>query len=108
MLTKEEQAFINYWQTNRFKKKRTVRQFTVGLPLGVLIMLALFANMITGWHKRADMALQNNGSLILVILIAAIGIVVFMTVFSMYHQWDQQEQKYQELLQKINKENNAA
>jgi len=108
MLTQEEQAFVNYWAEKRSQKKRSLRQFTVGLPLGVVIVFALFANMLTGWHKRADMALQNNSSLIMVILIAGFGIVIFMTLFSKYHQWDQHEQRYQELLQKANKKDQAA
>ena len=108
MLTQEEQAFIRYWAEKRNGKKRSLRQFTIGLPLGVIIVFALFANMLSGWHKRADMTLQNNSSLIMVILIAGFGIVVFMTIFSKYHQWDQQEQRYQELLQKANKNDHAA
>jgi uncharacterized membrane protein YdbT with pleckstrin-like domain len=102
MLTQEEKKFVEYWSVQRDKKKRSLRQVTVGLPLGVMIAVALLANIVTGWHKRADMALQNSGSLILVILIAIIGIVVFMTIFSLRHQWDQQEQRYQELLLKSN------
>ena len=102
MLTQEEQNFLEYWAVRREKKKRSIKHVTVGLPLGVLIAVALLANMVTGWHKRADMALQNSGSLILVILIAIIGIVVFMTIFSIRHQWEQQEQRYQELIQKSN------
>lgn len=85
-----------------------MRQFTIGLPLGVMIVLALFVNIVTGWHKRAAMALQNNASLIIVILIAAIAIVVFMTVFARNHEWDQQETRYQELLQKQKDSNGAA
>ncbi len=108
MLTPEEKAFIAFWAVRRTEKKKTFQQFTVGLPLGVMIVLALFVNVITGWHKRAAMALQNNASLIVVILIAAIAIVVFMTVFAKNHEWDQQEIRYQELLKKQNASDSAA
>lgn len=108
MLTPEEKAFIEYWSVRRTEKKKSIRQFTVGLPLGVMIVLALFVNVVTGWHKRAAMALQNNASLIMIILIAAIAIVVFMTVFARNHEWDQQEIRYQELLQKQKKSDSAA
>jgi hypothetical protein len=64
MLTQEEKKFVEYWSVQRDKKKRSLRQVTVGLPLGVMIAVALLANIVTGWHKRADMALQNSGSLI--------------------------------------------
>lgn len=108
MLTPEEKAFIEFWAVRRTEKKKSLRQFTIGLPLGVMIVLALFLNVITGWHKRAAMALQNSASLIFVILIAAVAIVVFMTVFARKHEWDQQEIRYQELLNKQKESDSAA
>ncbi len=108
MLTPEERAFIEFWAVRRTEKKRSIRQFTIGLPLGVMIVLALFVNVVTGWHKRAAMALQNNASLIFVILIAAVAIVVFMMVFARNHEWDQQEIRYQELLRKQKDSDSAA
>jgi nitrate reductase gamma subunit len=107
MLTQEEKSFVEYWSANRLKKKRSLRQFTIGLPMGVLIIVALFANILTGWHKRAAMVLQSNSSLILVIVIAAIAIVIFITVFSVRHQWEQNEQRYNELLLKQSNESVA-
>lgn len=100
MLTKEETDFIVYWEQNRIKKKRSLFQYTIGLPIGVLIILALFANIISGWHKRAAAVLQSSSSMILTIVIAAVGIVVFITFFSIRHKWDQHEQRYQELILK--------
>jgi len=100
MLTSEEQKFIDYWSVQRVKKKRSLKQFTIGLPLGVLIIVALFVNIATGWHKQATAILKSNASLILVVLIASVAIVVFMTVFSMRYKWEQHEQRYQELLSK--------
>jgi sterol desaturase/sphingolipid hydroxylase (fatty acid hydroxylase superfamily) len=108
MLTPEEKAFVEFWAVRRTEKKKTFRQFTIGLPLGAMIVLALFVNVITGWHKRAAMALQNNASLIAVILIAAIAIVVFMTVFARNHEWDQHEIRFQELLKKQKESDSAA
>jgi hypothetical protein len=108
MLTPEEKAFVEFWSVRRTEKKRSLRQFTIGLPLGVMIVLALFINLISGWHKRAAMALQNNASLIVVIIIAAIAIVVFMTIFSKNHEWDQNEIRYQELLHKQKESDSAA
>ena len=108
MLTPEEKAFVEYWSVRRTEKKKSLRQFTIGLPLGVMIVLALFVNLASGWHKRAAMALQNNASLIVVILVAAIGIVVFMTVFARNHERDQNETRYQELIQKQKKSDGAA
>ncbi len=107
MLTTEEKDFIVYWKENRDKKKRSLRQYTIGLPMGVLIIAALFANIITGWHKRAAMVLQSSGSMILTVVIAAIGIVIFITIFSVRHKWEQHEQRYKELLVKQTKEGAA-
>jgi len=100
MLTPEEQKFLEYWPVQRVKKKRSLKQFTIGLPLGVLMVVALFMNIATGWHKQATATLRSNSSLILVVLIAAVAIVVFMTIFSMRYKWEQHEQQYQELLSK--------
>lgn len=108
MLSEDDNKFIEYWASQREKKKQSLRHFTIGLPLGVCIVLALFANVVWGWHKRAAQVLFSNSSLILIILLAAIGIVVFMTVFSMRYQWEQKEQKYQELLLKKDKEQKEA
>ena len=103
MLSKQEEEFIRYWQENRSKKKKFLRQFSIGLPLSVLIVAVLFFNILSGWHERADMVLRSNSSLIIVVLIAAVGISVFITVFSSRHKWDQNEQRYKELLAKKEK-----
>ena len=103
MLTQEEISFMEYWAGQRLKKKKTLKHFSIGLPLGVMIIFALFVNLLVGWHKKADMVLQGHGSVIITVVIAAIGIVVFMTIFSRHHQWDQYEQRYQELLIKQKK-----
>ena len=108
MVTEEEKKFIAYWQKERTRKKRYLRNLSVGLPLGVAIVLALFFSSLSGWYTRADMVLRSNGSVIAVIVVAAIAIVVFITVFSSRHQWDQYEQQYQQLLQKQAAEDAAA
>ena len=104
MLTQEEQNFIQYWETARTRKQRWFRQFSIGLPLGVLIVLALAVNMFSGWNRRADMVLRSNSSLIITVVVAAVGIVVFTTIFAQKHQLDQNEQRYQELLRKKKEE----
>ena len=103
MLSKQEEEFIRYWEENRSRKKKFLRQFSIGLPLSVLIVVVLFFNIFSGWYERADMVLRSNSSLIIVVLIAALGIAVFMTIFSSRHKWDQNEQRYKELLTKKEK-----
>ena len=99
MLTKEEQKFLTYWAQKRKEKRRTFA-FSFGLPFSVLGVLALFINLATGWHKRAAMEMGGDSSTIIILLIAGIGIVTFITVFSGRYQWEQNEQRYQELLYK--------
>jgi ABC-type sulfate transport system permease subunit len=105
MLTPEEAGFISYWEENRLKKKRIIRQLSLGLPLGVVLVMAIFVNFFSGWYKRAEMVLRREQtSLILVLLVAAVLIVVFIVVFSVRHKWDINEQRYKELVIKKQKE----
>jgi hypothetical protein len=103
MLTDEEQRFIEYWEANRLRRRKVLKQLYLGLPLSLLIVGAIMINFSSGWYKRADMDLRANSSTIVVVVIAAILIVVFTTVFSVRHNWDQYEQRYRELLAKKNK-----
>jgi len=105
MLTKDEEAFFNYWQQQRLRKKQFLRKLSIGLPLGVFIAAAVMINFMSGWYLRAEMDIRKNSSIIIVILIALIGIVVFVTIFSAHYRWDQNEQHFNELLKK--KQNEA-
>lgn len=98
MLTTDEKKFIEYWEANRLRKKKVWRQLSVGLPMASLLVIAIAANFFSGWYKRADMEIRADSSIVLVLLIAAILIVVFITVFSARHKWDMNEQHYRELL----------
>lgn len=98
MLTKDEQAFVDYWAGARQHKKSFLRKFSIGLPLGVLIVAGSLVSLLSGWYKKADMALHMDGSVILVVLIAGLAIVIFITLFSAHHKWDQNELRYRELL----------
>jgi len=99
MLTEEENGFIGYWENNRLRKKKVWRQLSIGLPLAVVLVIAIFANLFSGWDKRAEMEMKKEqSSLILVLLAAALLIVAFVVVFSARHRWDLNEQRYRELL----------
>ena len=100
MLTKHEEDFISYWSSQRQRKKQFLRKLSIGLPLAVIIVAALIINFLSGWYVQADKEIRSNGSVIIVVLIAAIAIVVFITIFSARHKWDQNEQHYQELIQR--------
>ena len=100
MMTKEEQSFISYWSQERLRKKKFLRKLSIGLPLAVVISVAVLINVFSGWYQKADMELRSNSSLMIVILVAILGIVVFITIFSAHHRWDRNESMYQELMQR--------
>jgi len=101
MFSKEEQDFIKYWEVNRIKQKRFFKQIAIGLPFGVLFAVAMFLNFTSGWDKRVTTITKTYPSfksLIIVLLIAVLAIVVFISVFSVRVKWEKHEQKYRELL----------
>ncbi len=103
MLTEQERQFIDYWEQNRMRRKRVVRNLAVGLPLASVLVIATFVNFFSNWYKKAELERneqlqQHNGSLLLVLIIACILIVLFITIFGARYKWDQYEQRYRELL----------
>jgi hypothetical protein len=106
MITAEEQKFLAFWEQKR-KEKRKPFAFSFGLPFSVLGVLAIFVNLLTGWHKRAAMTFGGDSSSFIVILVAGIGIIVFITVFTGRYQWEQNEQRYKELLYKKSLQENT-
>lgn len=97
MLSKEEEDFMIYWEKNREKKKKVWRNLSVGLPLGVMIVVSIFANVISGWYKRATMEANTDSSFIIILIIASLLIVCFISIFTARHKWDMYEQRYKEL-----------
>jgi len=104
MLTENEKNFIDYWEHNRMRKRKVLKQLSVGLPLGVLLVAAIFLNFFSGWDKRALVVINSNPSLIIVIIVASLLIVAFITIFSVRHKWDLNEQHYKELISRRDKE----
>lgn len=104
MLTHDEKKFIDYWEHNRLRKKKVLRQLSVGLPLAVLFVVAIFINFISGWDKRAQMIINTDPSIIIVLIIACLLIVIFIVIFSARHRWDLNEQRYRELRARIDKD----
>ena len=104
MLTQQEKDFIQYWQQNRDRQKKTFRQFLIGIPVGLLFAVPIFINFTSGWYKRAAMVRNTPDFNPVVLLIALLLIVGFIAIFSKKHQWDMREQQYRELLAKQLKE----
>ncbi len=104
MFTQGEKEFIDYWEQNRLKKKKVLKQLSVGLPLSVVFVVAIFINFFAGWDKHAQMVINTDPSLVIVLLIGLILIVIFMVIFSARHRWDMNEQHYRELLARKEKD----
>jgi hypothetical protein len=98
MLSKEENAFIGYWEKNRLRRKKTVRQFLLGIPAGLLIVVPIVINFGSGWYRRANMEANSDDFNPMVLFVALLLIVGFTAIFWQRHQWDQLEQRYRELL----------
>ena len=97
MLSDEEKKFIDYWEKNREKQKKFLWQLAIGLPAGCLFAVAIFLNMVSGWHISASTVINSSPSLIFVMIAAVLLIVVFIAVYTVKHRWDMNEQRYKEL-----------
>jgi membrane protein YdbS with pleckstrin-like domain len=95
MLTPEERDFVDYWERNRLRRKKTFRQFLIGIPIGLLFAIPIAFNFVSGWDKQAAMVFNSGGG---ALLLALVLIVIFIAIFSQQHKWDQYEQRYRELL----------
>ena len=99
MLTKQEEAFIRYWEENRSRRKKVFRQFLVGIPVGLAFAIPIAVNFASGWDVQAEAsAASSQKSLIMVLMVALLLIVGFVAIFYQKYKWDQYEQRYQELL----------
>jgi hypothetical protein len=105
MLTQQEKDFIVYWENNRERRKKVIKQLFIGLPLGTLFVALILISSLSGWYKRAAMTINVDSSLVIVLLIASLLIVAFIVVFSVRHRWEMDEQQYQELKARERKNN---
>ena len=105
MSKEEEKMFMEYWETNRLKEKKLLKQLFIGLPIGLLFGLPVIIILFSGkfWYKRADMA--ANAQLNPFVLLAAVMIIaVFVAIFYKRHQWDMKEQQYLEIKARLDNE----
>lgn len=104
MLSAEEMDFVNWWEANRLKEKRVLKQLSIGLPLGLAFGFPILLSvMFRGWYKRMP---YISGTQLTIILIAVLLIVVFYAIFRMRFKWEINEQRYREL--KVKKDRQAA
>ncbi|MBN9299653.1 MAG: hypothetical protein J0I41_21810 [Filimonas sp.] len=103
MLTKREEKFLAYWETNREKEKRSLRFLFIGLPIGFLIAIGIILSLMSGWYERATMVANSQFNPV-VLIIAILAIVVFFGIFYKKYRWDMNDQYYRELLAKKRKD----
>jgi membrane protein YdbS with pleckstrin-like domain len=95
MITDQEKLFIDYWEANRDKQKKTLYQLALGLPIGLVFALPVLLSVIFhDWYKQM---IFISASEITTILIAVLGIAVFFALFRMKFKWEENEQLYKEL-----------
>jgi hypothetical protein len=104
MLTPQEKEFIEFWEANRIRRKKVVRQLLVGIPIGLAFVIPITINFFSGWYKRAAMEANSPDFNPLVLLVALLLIVGFTAIFWQRHKWDQYEQHYRELLARQDRE----
>jgi putative Mn2+ efflux pump MntP len=99
MLSNEEEVFYQQWEKERtlpqYKRKPFLRGLSIGLSLGVLVVII----SELGWYERANMianSRSNNVWIVLAILIISIGFAWLYQQFSA----EMNEQRYQELKHK--------
>ena len=105
MLSEHEKRFVAYWEANRDKEKKLLRQLLIGIPIGLIFAVPILIMLFSGkiWYKRAD-AVANTQLNPLVLIIAVIVITAFVAVFYKRHQWEMREQQYKELKEKEKKQ----
>lgn len=104
MLTQREKDFIRYWEAHRLRRKKVVRQFLIGIPMGLLFVIPIMINFSSGWYHRAEMEANRSDFNPMVLLVALLLIVGFTAIFYQRHRWDQYEQRYHELRARLQKE----
>ena len=101
---------LNIGNITVLKKRKITKQLSIGLPIGVLLVIGIFASVFTRWDKHAEVQMREemqytaSPTLILVFIIAALLIVAFFVIFSAKHSWDLNEQRYKELSARIDKD----
>jgi hypothetical protein len=102
MISPEEEQFYQSWENERvkpnYKKRSFLRGLSVGLCLGILVLLIIEM----GWYERANMVANSRGNEIWII----IAIITISIGFGwLYQQFttEMNEQRFQELTKIKNK-----
>lgn len=102
MISKENQAFLEYWAKNRVAARTSIRPLLIGVSAGLAIGVAILVVLESGWDTRANMVANSRLSsfvLLLVILLLSF----FMGFMYRKFKWEMQEQRYLEIQASIKK-----
>lgn len=107
MLTNREKAFLEYWETNRKRKKDVGVRLREGLQPALLFTLPVILLLIAVWlffPEWYTKISKTSPSGLMTALLALALVVVFFTFFKTQYDWEKQEQQYRELLAKDDEE----
>ena len=105
MVTDEEKKFIDYWESNRLRRKKILFQLMIGLPAGLLFGLPILLTLIFNqWYKNLQFITPSQ---VIVVIVAVLGIAIFYGLFKMKYSWETNEQLYKELKFKAEKHDGA-
>jgi DNA repair photolyase len=105
MLTNDERLFCEYWEKNRDKEKKFMRQLATGIPIGLIFALpVLLAVIFHDWYKNMIYISQSQ---LMVIMLGVLSVTLFFAVFRNKFKWENNEQLYKELKFKEKKDNAA-
>ena len=97
MLMDDDTNFFEKWTSQRVDYKNTKRPFLIGLSAGICIGIAILVSIYLGWYQRANMELNSNLNPY-VLLLAIVGISIFMAFMYRNYQWEKNEQRYLSIL----------
>lgn len=101
-MLENEEAFLAHWSVNREKERTSIRPLLMGLSGGILLGIAVWVMLYSGWYTRASM--QAGGKLSFPLLFVAISLFsAFAGYFYRQYRWEKREQHYLELLAKKKK-----
>ena len=96
MLNEAEEQFYKDWEKQRtlphFKRKPFLKGLSVGLSLGILVLII----SELGWYERANMVANTRGNNLWVIIAILIISVGFGWIYQKF-TWEMNEQRFQEL-----------
>lgn len=98
MISEDEKKYLVYWEANRDKERKVVKQLIIGVPIGLIFAVPILISVFSSkfWYKRAD-AVANSQTNPAVLVIAIVLIAAFVAIFYKRHQWEMKEQQYQEI-----------